>query len=656
MLRLILFCMVLVFAGAATQATAERRVALVMGNGAYDSVAPLLNPVNDARAIAGSLSRLGFEVFAAYDQDYGDSRETIRDFTESLSGAEVALFYYAGHGIQVNGKNYLLPTDTTLRTEADLDFGTIDLQLVVRQMDREAKTKIVILDACRNNPFELALAAAMGPARSARALSPGLAPIRASGGTLFAYATEPNNIAFDGEGQHSPFTAALLRHIETPGLEINVMMTRVRGEVFRSTAQQQRPWTSTSLIDEFYLSGSGGLATSVGGSQSIPVTPFPATPGGAEINIGTEINVGPDVIINNESWTPDSEERDPDPLETADPENFFDEDTQREFAQMAAWQKAIESGRREDFLAYIRDFPDGPFVEIAGWRLDELDRAGTDVIAALSPEQIEGNLNLSRTDKKDVQRRLAMLGHDVCGIDGVFGGGTRRALSDWQTRLGQTATGYLDLDGLKALSAGTEAAVRAWEISRREGNQTFATTNFTQPPNPEQFTITHISEAGTRTEITRHTGTLPIGAGIGRFSMTGVPGFVGLADPVVTVGADIDGNLTKTIFTMHVLDLGADEIARAMARDGAIPIRVHIGDSRANDIAFVVASEVIDQADVFWRSARSAREIAYDPTINNQLTPADLRTLMIRPKPGVTRIRGAINAIVETRVAGACRR
>ncbi len=642
-------------------AEAERRVALVLGYGNYDNVVPLDNPVNDARAIAAALDRLGFDVYDGYDQDYRDSREAIREFTENLTGADVALFYFAGHGIQVNGKNYLLPTDTKLTNEADLDFGTIDLQLIVRQMDREAKTKIIILDACRNNPFEMTLAAAMGPARSARALSPGLAPIRASGGTLYAYATEPNNVAFDGDGQHSPFTAALLNHIETPDLEINVMMTRVRGEVFRTTAQQQRPWTSTSLLDEFYLSGPANTARSDASSSLLsPVTPqrtgtrVKSTP---PVEGQPQVTVGPSVIINEEPWSqpqssekPDSE----DPLEGIN-QDIFDEETKREFAMLKAWNKAIESGRREDFVAYIRDFPDGPFVVIAGWRLDELDRAGTDVLVALSPEQIEGALNLSRTDKKDVQRRLAMLGYDVCGIDGVFGGGTRRALSAWQSRFGRDATGHLTYDDLETLRNGTEVAMQAWRISQREQNETFAAANFRLAPNPDQFTITHISSSGTRTEIGPHTGVLPIGNEIGRFAMKSEPDFTGLADPVVTFNADIDGNLTQTIFSMNVLDLGADQIASAMARQGGVSVPVHTGEAKPRDVAFVVAGEVIDQAELVWKSARTGREISYDPTINNQLTAADLKTLMLRPRPGATRIRGAVNTIVDTAVPGACR-
>lgn len=652
MFRFFLHCAIAIAVSQAVPAAAERRVALVLGYGAYENVPTLDNPVNDAREVARALGRLGFDVYDGYDQGYRDSRDAIRAFTESLDGADVALFYFAGHGIQVNGNNYLLPTDATLSSEADLDFGTIDLQLIVRQMDREAKTKIIILDACRNNPFEMTLAQAMGPTRSARALSPGLAPIRASGGTLYAYATEPNNVAYDGEGRHSPFTAALLKHIETPDLEINVMMTRVRGDVFRATAQQQRPWTSTSLIDEFYLSDPGGLAAAPSPAVTAPdVETQPAN------NDAPDINVGPGVEINGQPWTPTTTHIEPVPEEVFENTNteFFDEETRRDFAMLEAWNKALTSGRREDFVAYIRDFPDGAFVEIAGWRLDEMDRAGTDVLAAMSPKQIEGNLNLSRADRKDVQRRLAMLGHDVCGIDGVFGTATRRAVGAWQTRLGQQSTGYLNGDDLAALRNGTEAAMHMWEISRRERNTTFATTNFILPPNPDQVTITHITSSGTRTEIGVHTGVLPIGADIGRFAMSTVPGFVGLADAAVTFGADIDGNLSQTIFSMNVLDLGPDQIASALDRQGGVPVPVHVGEAGPGDVAFVVATEVIDQAVVIWQNARTGREVAYDPAINNQLSVEDLRTLMLRPKPGVDRIRGAINTIVETRVPGGCR-
>ena len=220
-------------AAAPGAALAEKRVALVVGNAEYVNATSLANPANDANAVADSLERLDFTVVRGIDLDLLEMRRAVRDFSEKLEGADVALFFYAGHGMQVFGENYLIPVDAELSDEADLDFAALKIDLVLRQMEREPRVKIVVLDACRDNPFETQLARSMGATRSARALGSGLAEINPAGGTMIAFATDPGDVALDGTGQHSPFTEALLKHIETPGLEVNVMMTRVRGRVSR---------------------------------------------------------------------------------------------------------------------------------------------------------------------------------------------------------------------------------------------------------------------------------------------------------------------------------------------------------------------------------------------------------------------------------------
>lgn len=247
-LLVILFCLF-----TATSALAER-VALVIGNGAYTKAPTLANPVRDASAISASLERLGFTVIYGEDATYFDLRRLVQDFSRRIEGADLALFYYAGHGIQVGGANYLLPVDAELSREADLEFAALDVDVIMTQMELAAATRIVILDACRNNPFETRLSRSMGTARSA-ALGSGLAPIQTAGGAFIAFATDPGEVAYDGAGQHSPFTAALLDHIETPDIEINTMMTRVRADVFETTGQLQRPWSTSSLLGEVYLAG-----------------------------------------------------------------------------------------------------------------------------------------------------------------------------------------------------------------------------------------------------------------------------------------------------------------------------------------------------------------------------------------------------------------
>jgi TPR repeat protein len=231
---------------AAQAAAEERRVALVIGSGDYDHVLDLDNPANDAHDMAEVLRSLGFEVLEHIDVDYGGLIGATRAFGELAEAADVALFYYAGHAIQYEGQNFLVPIDARLDTAIDIDFELIEVDRILKQL--RTRTNIIFLDACRNNPFEdlTAVSRAIGGG--------GLAPLHASHGTFIAYATEPNRVAFDGINEnHSPFTKALLKHIATPGLEIEAMMKRVRSDVFRDTQQQQVPWDESSLFDPFFF-------------------------------------------------------------------------------------------------------------------------------------------------------------------------------------------------------------------------------------------------------------------------------------------------------------------------------------------------------------------------------------------------------------------
>jgi len=163
----------------------------------------------------------------------------------------MALFYYAGHGLQVAGRNYLVPTDAKLERPGDLSFETIDVGQVLAQMDTEKRVNLIILDACRDNPLARSLARSLGT-RSI-AVGQGLATVQSAIGTMIVYATQPDNVALDGQGRNSPFTGALLKHLATPGLEIRTMMTRVRADVVAATNERQVPWDSSSLIGEVVL-------------------------------------------------------------------------------------------------------------------------------------------------------------------------------------------------------------------------------------------------------------------------------------------------------------------------------------------------------------------------------------------------------------------
>lgn len=247
-LLILLFAIVLV----ATPAAAKK-VALVIGNSAYQFAGALPNPRGDAEAVAAELERLGFEVTRGLDLDRSGMADTMRRFGDSLSGADVALLFYAGHGLQVEGENYLIPVDAKLTAESDLHFQTVPLHLLLDQLERAPRTNLVFLDACRDNPLMQTLARAMGPSRSTASLSRGLARVDAGIGTLIAYATQPGNVALDGEGEHSPFATALLAHLDAPGLEVRQMLTRVRQDVIAATDGKQVPWDHSSLTGDFYF-------------------------------------------------------------------------------------------------------------------------------------------------------------------------------------------------------------------------------------------------------------------------------------------------------------------------------------------------------------------------------------------------------------------
>ena len=214
----------------------EKRVALVIGNGAYRS-APLRNPVNDARAMTKALRETGFEVLLVENQDFKGLKTAIIEFGDRLAAGGVGLFYYAGHGIQVRGKNYLIPTDAQIRSERFVEVEALDVTSVLTQME-EAKTRLnlVILDACRDNPFQSAW----------RSTARGLTPVDAPAGTLLAYATAPGKLAADGEGLNSLYTGELLKAMQVPGLKIEEVFKQVSQAVQQQTRGQQIPWISSS--------------------------------------------------------------------------------------------------------------------------------------------------------------------------------------------------------------------------------------------------------------------------------------------------------------------------------------------------------------------------------------------------------------------------
>jgi len=234
---------------------AGKRLALVIGNGAYRHAPELLNPRNDAEAMSKLLKQMGFEVIAGLDLDKDGMERSIREFARKAPSVDLALFFYAGHGLQIGSHNYLVPIDAKVEEATAVDFELFNLdQTVMKYLGGESKVGIVMLDACRNNPLSRSLARAFGATRSGE-IGMGLAPVHGQGGLLVSFATAPGEVAADGEGVNSPYTTALLKHLPTAELEVELALKRVSREVYLSTGRQQQPWHNSALREEVYLVG-----------------------------------------------------------------------------------------------------------------------------------------------------------------------------------------------------------------------------------------------------------------------------------------------------------------------------------------------------------------------------------------------------------------
>ena len=390
-------------------ALADKRVAFVLGNGAYKAVPALPNPAVDAKSMAKLLRNVGFEVVEGSNLSRDKMTEKLLDFGKKAEGADVAIFYYAGHGIAVNGTNYLLPVDADLKSEMDVKLGAaINIDLTLEQTMGDAKVKLVFLDACRDNPF----AAKIRSAKATRSVNvqTGLAEMKSGEGTLLAFATGPGQTALDGEaGTNSPFTRALLANIAQPGVEIQQAMTKVRAQVNDETAKNQLPWGHTNLTGSVYLNPVKGSTSEV---ASAPVAVGPAS------------------------------------------------EVELEF-----WRSIKDSNKVEELNAYLTNYPNGTFKPIALARIASLQDGPSTTTRALTATSgldpatfteegtlvTEDMLGLNKMQRRDVQRRLTGLGFDVKAT-GKFDEETRSVISRWQAARGYPKTGYLNALQHKALS------------------------------------------------------------------------------------------------------------------------------------------------------------------------------------------------------------
>jgi TPR repeat protein len=272
----------------ATPVQAEQRVALVIGNGSYKE-APLRNPVNDARAMAEALGKSGFAVTELENANRSQMREAIRTFGARITEGGVGLFYFAGHGMQVKGRNFLVPVGADIAQEDEVAGEAVEVDAVLAKMETARnRLNILILDACRNNPF----------GRSFRSTQQGLAQVDAPTGTFVAFATAPGRTAADGSGTNGLYTEALLRQFQAPGLKLEEVFKRTRAEVLKASSQQQTPWENSSIVGDFYfipgsaLSGSMASASPVGTPAPTSAQPAAPPPSPAEAKLLDEVRAG----------------------------------------------------------------------------------------------------------------------------------------------------------------------------------------------------------------------------------------------------------------------------------------------------------------------------------------------------------------------------
>ena len=351
-----------------------KRIALVIGNAAYPGVGALKNPANDANDIAARLKRMGFEVMVRTDVRQKDMLRALTEFGDRIQAGSEVLFFYAGHGMQVRGRNFLIPIDAEIRTESAVSSEAIDVEQLLDKL-APARLSMIILDACRNNPFE----------RRFRGNGQGLAAINAPTGTLIAYSTAPGKVAADGTGRNGLYTQELLAAMSLPGMKIEDVFKRVRGNVVRLSDEAQVPWESSSLTGDFYFSP-------------------PAAPSGLPAAAAPEAN---------------------------SPELVF-------------WSSAERSNAIGDYEAYVKRFPDGVFVDLAKNRIAMLRPPPPPAAPADRELQAAPKLHVGdRWTYTDLSQTIEQVGADGVVMKQVHGTTTTlmRLNADGNVLSTDTATG-----------------------------------------------------------------------------------------------------------------------------------------------------------------------------------------------------------------------
>ncbi|EPX80314.1 caspase family protein [Litoreibacter arenae] len=387
------------------QDAADKRIALIIGNAAYKNVPELKNPRNDSQDLAAALEQVGFEVLLHTDLTQGSMLDTLRGFRRRATEADVALIYFAGHGIEIDRENYLLPVDAVLETDSDINFEAVKLETMIFAASGADRLSMVIVDACRNNPF----ATSIKRTNPNRSIGRGLTAVEPSKNTLVAYAAKEGTTAADGNGRNSPYADALISSLKTPKLEVGLMMRQVRDKVLDATGGRQEPFVYGSLsADQIYLNDPDG------GTEAQPA-----------------LMIAEDVVQD----VPDTSA-----------------------AEIVFWKSISDQHAVEELQTYLQKYPEGFFAELARARIK---RAGGEVLTPVEPQvrlepeepEIEVDRALTRDEIVEMQERLSALGHSLGRADGVAGRRTKAAIRVFEREEALPVRGQPTLSLITALRA-----------------------------------------------------------------------------------------------------------------------------------------------------------------------------------------------------------
>ena len=430
---------VLVLAMLSLPTPASQRVALVVGNASYAHAPALANPLNDAADIGAVLGRLGFSVTRLENAGYAALRRGLQEFARAASASEIAVVYYAGHGIEVDRRNFLVPVDARLASDQDVEFEAVPLELVSRAVERASGLRLVILDACRENPFAVRMQRAGGDALDWPGGSRGWSR---RGRRWLRTRRRRGRWRRTVWGRNSPYSEALLAHLEEPGLEVGLLFRKVRDAVLASTGGRQEPFVYGSLSSRgVYLAAAPAPGVSASGS-----------PGASERMVA-----------------------------------------ERLASERLFWESVKDSEEPADFRAYLERYPDGEYEALARNRLMRLEVAATSepaatgavsppapepvtyevsspsALAAPPPKEVEASLELERSARRRIQQGLASLGLSPGPVDGLFGSLTRSAIRSYQEERGLPVTGHLDGESAKVLLAAADEDRRGPALAVEDG-------------------------------------------------------------------------------------------------------------------------------------------------------------------------------------------